>query len=98
MVNNKLYTYYNNIDSRLMFEVVEDKKINTYKITSKLLFNLEVELMENVIKKLNALKIYPIYIYDALMANENDIEIITKIMNETALEMNIFTSAENNKK
>jgi len=92
--SSKLYNYYDNKEQRVTWEILEDKKINGHKVASKLLLTLETELMTKVIKKLNNLNIYPAYIYDALMVTKSEIEITNKIMNDTALEMNIFTTAK----
>lgn len=88
--SSRLYTYYNLIEQDVIKKILIDKEngIDTH----TLLFNKEVELMSNIIAKLNRLEIYPIYIYDALMVVEEHKDIVIKIMNDTALEMEIFTN------
>lgn len=91
---SKLYHFYKNIEPEVTSNVLRDKDNHGYKITSKLLFTLEAELMTKVIEKLNAKGIYVPYIYDALLTTRANSKEVVKIMNETALELNIYTVAE----
>ena len=58
------------------------------------LFNKEVALMAKVIEKLNRVEIYGIYVYDALYVKRSDSAKVKDVMNETALEMGIYTSVQ----
>lgn len=94
--SSKLFKYYNNNEPLVISKVLEDKKIHGHKYTSKLLFTLETELMSKVINKLNSESIFVGYMFDALFVAENNVNKVIEVMNETALEMNIFTTADTN--
>lgn len=94
LTRSPLMKYYS---MTLMEKIINDKKIHkTHKITSKYLFDLEVQIMTKVIKKLNKLNIYVGYIYDALITTLDNIEIVKRIMDETVLEFKVFTTADSN--
>jgi len=94
MKSSKLFKYYNSIESNVMNEIILDKQMHSHKITSKLLFTLENNLMSNVIVKLNKENIFVGYTYDALFVAESVVNKVVEVMNQTALEMNIYTIAE----
>lgn len=91
---SKLYHFYKDIEPEVVSNILKDKNNHGYKITSKLLFTLEAELMTKVIERLNVKGIYVPYIYDALLTTKANAKEVVKTMNETALELNIYTEAE----
>ena len=75
----------------MMKNLIEDKKKNGYINTSRRLFKKEVELMTEVIGRLNEIGIYVGYIYDALITEPKNAEIVAEIMDEVARSMGIYT-------
>lgn len=96
MRKSPLYDYYSQHDSELLKNIIADKKGSKYghKITSMKLFKLEVQIITEVIKRLNKQEIYVLYIYDALGCKESEVEIVKKTMNEVILEFGVYTTAE----
>lgn len=96
MKRNPLYKYYQ--DSELqMLRNIENEKLNSHKkhrITSTKMFTKEVEIMTEIIKRLNTLGIYVGYVYDALFCKESEKKIVKKIMDEVVLELGVYTIAE----
>lgn len=65
-----------------------------HKETSRTMIRIEVELMSEVLRRLNERNIFPIYVYDALQGKEEDAEIIRETMNAAARQMGINTTAK----
>jgi hypothetical protein len=79
-----------------MIRAIEKEKISSefkYRITSRKLFKKEVEIMTEVIIRLNAQGIYIGYIYDALICHPKDAQIVAQVMNEVVLELGVKTIA-----
>lgn len=64
MKSSPLYGYYFNMDPAIINAIIKDKKENGHKVTSKKLFKKEVEIMTDVVKELNEIEIYVLYVYD----------------------------------
>lgn len=80
-------------DEKIFSEVYGDEKESLgYRITSKKMFGLEVELMGEVIRRLNKENIRALYIFDAISVNERDLKRAAEIMNDVAKEFNINTT------
>lgn len=94
MVRSPLYDLYDGIDTEMMDRVIQDKTKNGHKITSKRMFAMETDLMTRIIFKLNQEGIYVLYVYDALMSRPEHRDRMIAVMNETAKEMNIHTTAK----
>ena len=95
MKKNPVFQYYEDNHESLLVKFAEEKmNNNNHKITSMKLFNKEVALMAKVIEKLNRVEIYGIYVYDALYVKRSDSAKVKDVMNETALEMGIYTSVQ----
>ncbi|AWM13900.1 hypothetical protein DI487_08515 [Flavobacterium sediminis] len=96
MKRSPLYDYYNQYESELLKNIIADKKGSKYrhKVTSMKLFQLEVQIMTEVIQRLNKQEIYVLYIYDALGCKESEVDIVKKTMNEVILEFGVSTVAE----
>ncbi len=75
----------------MLSRIYHDKKENGYKITSQKMFKLEVEIMTDVIKYLNSVGIYVLYVYDALLCEEKDKAVVMETMNRIILEHGVKT-------
>lgn len=87
-----LFDYYRKNEPQMLENLIEDKNKNGYTTTCKKVFDLEVKIMTESIKRLNEIDIYPLYIFDALLvkySNQNEVELI---MNEVLKEMDIYTT------
>lgn len=93
MKRSKLWDFYYNNDKELLDRVINDKINHGYKNTSRLGFILETEIMEKTIERLNAMNITVGYVFDALFATKDNIEIVNKTLNDVLKEMNIHTTA-----
>lgn len=91
MVASPLHKYYEDNEPMMLDNIRNDKLNNTYKSTTYKLFGLEVEVMTEVISKLNDFGIYVMYVYDALYCSKNYYNIVAYTMNEVAKEMGINT-------
>ena len=89
-----LWNYYQEREPEMMANLIEQKKKEGYKSTSKSLFKKEVEIITACIVKLNKENIFPIYLYDALMCAESQAARVREVMNETVLEFNVKTEAK----
>ncbi|MGH1385114.1 hypothetical protein [Kordia sp.] len=92
MKKSPLYQYYFNREKTMLKNLIQDKKRYGYKITSKRLFKKEVNIMSSIIKELNRLNIYVLYVYDALYCKASDKNIVTEIMNRIILKHKVHTS------
>ena len=66
-MESPLFGYYSKHEPDMLQQIYNDKKEHGYKITSKKMFKLEVEIMTEVIKYLNSVGVYVLYVYDALL-------------------------------
>jgi hypothetical protein len=94
MVKSPLFDYYSKHEPDLLSRIHRDKKANGYKITSKKMFKLEVEIMTDVIKHLNSIGVYVLYVYDALLCEEKDKAVVIETMNRIILEHGVKTSVK----
>ncbi len=95
MLRYDIFNFYFDNDSDMLSRVIADKEENGYKITSKKLFTEESGLMGRVIERLNKdYNIFVLYIFDALAIQEKDRDRVYTVMNETALELGIFTTVK----
>lgn len=81
-----LFAYYSKHEPDMLARIYHDKKEHGYKITSQKMFKLEVEIMTDVIKYLNSIGIYVLYVYDALFCEEKDRTLVVETMNRIILE------------
>lgn len=91
MIKSPLFNYYSKHEPDMLSRIYRDKKANSYKITSKKMFKLEVEIMTDVVKYLNSLGIYVLYVYDALLCEEKDKTVVMETMNRIILEHGVKT-------
>ena len=94
MRKSPLFNYYKEKNPILLNKILVDKEKNGYRNTSKLLFKKEVELMTLIIERLNQRNILVLYVFDALICKEEDYIITKEIMNNTALELGIYTEVK----
>lgn len=94
MMKSPLFGYYSKHEADMLSRIYYDKKENGYKITSNRMFAVEVEIMTDVIKYLNSIGIYVLYVYDALLCeNKNRIK-VTETMNRIILEHDVTTNVK----
>lgn len=98
MKMRKLHQYYLNDEPSLVQNIINDKKRYGYKITSRRMFGLEVQIMSEIIKILNSKGICLIYIYDALACKKSVLELVKKTMEEVVLKFGVFTTVSENYK
>jgi hypothetical protein len=91
MKQSQLFEYYNKNEPKMLENLIEDKYKNDFKITSQRMFKLEVEIMTECIERLNKMKIYPLYVFDALLINYSYQNVVEFTMNEVLEEMGIYT-------
>ena len=94
LVKSPMFDFYCETEPELMDAMYRDKRYNGHKSTSRKLLALEVQLMTNVITQLNSEGIYVLYIYDAVMCEPKHKERVVAVMNSTAVEMGIYTTAK----
>jgi hypothetical protein len=88
MKKSPLYNYYNNKHNTLLTNVINDKKEFNHYITSRKLFSLETQLMEECILIAEKMDIKVIYVFDALYCDDNNKITLNKIMNEVLINKN----------
>lgn len=91
MMESPLFKYYSEHEPDMLAWIYHDKKDNGYKITSQKMLKLEVEIMNDVIKYLNSVGVYVLYIYDALQCEEKDKTVVMETMNRIILEHGVKT-------
>ena len=58
------------------------------------MFAIEVDIMTDVIKHLNSVGVYVLYVYDALICEEKDKALVIETMNRIILEHGVKTSVK----
>jgi len=93
MQDSILFTYYMAKEPKMMAELIQSKEKNGYKSTSKLLFEIEVAMMTEITRRVNAFNpdILMIYVYDALEVDKKYVDVVKKIMNDVAKEVGVNT-------
>lgn len=92
MEKSILFKYYVNSEPEMMERLLDDKLTNKHKITTRKLFTLEVDIMTEVIKRLNQMDIYVGYIYDALFCTPKDHQTVKEIMELVIIEFGVYTT------
>lgn len=92
MKRSELYSYYQSSEQDMIKRLEVDKRRYGHKITSMKMFDIEVQIMTECIRRLNAMGVYVGYVYDALFCKESDSEKVTKIMNDVVVEFGVYTS------
>jgi len=87
MEKSILFDYYRKYEEKMMYNIYKDK--TNHKTTSMKLFKMEVELMTEVIKRLNDMGIYVLYMYDAIGCKPSDVKTVDRVMIEEANKMGL---------
>ena len=95
MRKSPLFGYYSTNESDMLARIYRDKKEHGHKITSQKMFAVEVDIMTDVIRDLNAKGVYVLYVYDALLCEEKDSKLVAETMNHIILEHGVKTSVKN---
>ena len=96
MKQSPLYGYYMEKEPIMLHEIINEKMLSEYKhkVTSRRMFRLEVDIMNDVIQQLNNESIYVLYVYDALLCLPKQSERVLLIMNSTILKHGVHTEAK----
>lgn len=94
MRKSPLFDYYSMHETNMLSRIYYDKKDNGYKITSKKMFAVEVEIMTDVIKYLNSIGIHVLYVYDALLCEKKNGIKVAETMNRIILEHGVITNVK----
>ncbi|NWL03686.1 hypothetical protein DM790_22945 [Flavobacterium collinsii] len=94
MRRSPLFGYYSENESDMLARICRDKNEHGHKITSQKMFAVEVDIMSAVIRDFNAKDVYVLYVYDALMCEEKDRELVAETMNRIILEHGVKTSVK----
>jgi hypothetical protein len=92
MRKSSLFDYYSTHEPDMLAKIYHDKNEHGHKITSQKMFGVEVAIMTDVIKYLNDKGIYVLYVYDALLCEEKDFDLVEKTINRIILEHGIRTN------
>jgi hypothetical protein len=92
MRQSMLFGYYSKNEPDMLARIYHDKKENGHKVTSQKMFGVEVAIMTDVIKYLNDNGANVLYVYDALLCEQKDFDLVAKTMNRIVLEHGIRTS------
>lgn len=82
MVQSPVFQYYQNNEANMLNKIKEVKQENGYKKTTYQLFEMEVQIMTQIINLLNQKGIYVMYVYDALYCAESDLDEVKATMNQ----------------
>ncbi|PKB18345.1 hypothetical protein [Flavobacterium sp. 5] len=94
MRNSPLFDYYSKNESDMLARIYHDKKEHGHKITSQKMFSVEVAVMSDIITYLNAKGIHVLYVYDALLCEESDSDLVAETMNRIILEHGVKTTTK----
>lgn len=94
MIHSPLFNYYQALEMDMLYRIYNDKKEHGHKITSQKMFAVEVQIMTDVIKYLNSVGIYVLYVYDALLCEEKDKAVVIETMNRIVLEHGVKTTVK----
>jgi hypothetical protein len=96
MKQSPLYEYYQAKEPQMMLNIIDEKLTSEFKhcVTSRRLFQKEVEIMTDVIAKLNSEGIYVLYVYDALLCHPDQAGRVTELMNSVILNHGVKTIAK----
>lgn len=89
-----LHKYYMSNDPRMMEKICIDKALNGYKNTSRELFKVETNMMDEIVGILNSQGIIVMYVFDAIYSAEIHKEEVIRVMNQVAEKFNVRTSVK----
>ncbi|KOS07222.1 hypothetical protein AM493_15145 [Flavobacterium akiainvivens] len=94
MKKSPLYKFYSEHKPLMLERIRKDKATNGYKVTSRKMFMVEVDIMTDVITNLSAKGIQVLYVYDALLCEEKDKSAVIETMNRVILEQGVKTEVK----
>lgn len=94
MLKSLLFGYYSANEPDMLARIYQDKNEHGHKVTSQKMFAVEVDIMSAVIKDLNAKNIFVLYVYDALICEEKDRELVSQTMNYIILRHGVKTAVK----
>lgn len=94
MIKSPLYDYYIMTQPLMIERIIHEKKRFGHRITSQRMFEIEVQIMTEIIKRLNQRDMYVGYGYDALFSSKREAKQVTDMMNAVILEFGIKTRAK----
>jgi hypothetical protein len=96
MEQSELYDYYTNSQPAMIYNIITEKllSVHQHKVTSRRLFKKEVEIMSEVIQRLNDKGIYVGYVYDALFCCPDHSFLVKNVMDEVIVEFGVYTTAK----
>lgn len=96
MKQSPLYNYYKKHEPSMLDAIIKEKNESEYKhkITSRRLLAKEVEIMTEVVSRLNEEGIFVGYIYDALFCDPVYSQKVKEVMDEVAGDLGVFTKAK----
>lgn len=98
MKTSPLYHYYFQTEPQMIKNLIREKysSARRHKLTSQKLFEKEVAIMTDVIKKLSLEGIFVGYVYDALFCTPNNAKRVKQVMDEQVLKHGVMTTAKIN--
>jgi hypothetical protein len=96
MKQSPLFKYYQKHEPAMLDAIIKEKNESEFghKITSRRLFAKEVEIMTEVVSRLNEEGIFVGYVYDALFFDPVYSQKVVEVMNEVAADLGVFTTAK----
>jgi hypothetical protein len=91
-----LFEYYKKYEPEMVDAIIRAKEESEHghKITCRCLFAKEVEIMTEVVSRLNEEGIFVGYIYDALFFDPVHSEKVVEVMDEVAADLRVYTSVK----
>ncbi|MFW0739947.1 hypothetical protein [Flavobacterium sp. T12S277] len=89
-----LFDFYFKNEADMLTRIYHDKNEQGHKITSQKMFTVEVAVMSDVIRDLNAKDVYVLYVYDALLCEDKDKALVVETMNRIILEHGVKTNVK----
>ncbi|TDE45876.1 hypothetical protein E0I26_04090 [Flavobacterium rhamnosiphilum] len=96
MQQSPLFKYYQKYEPAMLDAIIKEKNESEYKhkITSRRLFAKEVEIMTEVVSRLNEEGIFVGYVYDALFFDPVHSQKVVEVMDEVAVDLGAFTKVK----
>lgn len=94
MRDSVIYKYYSTHENKMIMNITQDKYSNGHKVTSQRLFKTEVDIMTEIVKRLNSIGVYVGYLYDALFCPPEKKDVVKQIMNQTILDFGVKTQVK----
>jgi hypothetical protein len=94
MRKSPLFEYYSRCEADMLVKIYRDKNEHGHKITSQKMFGVEVSIMSNVIRDLNAKGVSVLYVYDALLCEGKDEALVVETINRIILEHGVKTNVK----